>query len=78
MEKTLNAAINALVPKNDKHPLSQKELRLIKTFNSYGCNGIIREWLLHNCEDKIEDVAKTLYLCSTTNLHIETKTKDKI
>lgn len=69
-EKTLTAAIDAMIPKNENMPLTQTELKLIKTFNSYGCNGVIREWLLNDCKDKIEDVAKALYTCSTVNLHI--------
>lgn len=69
-EKTLTAAIDAMIPVNNNAPLTQTELKLIKTFNSYGCNGIIREWLLNDCEDRIEDVAKALYTCSTTNLRI--------
>lgn len=70
MEKTLNAAINAMIPENVDNPLTPKELKLIKTFNAYGCNGIIREWLVDECSDSIEDVANALYVCSTTNLRI--------
>ena len=58
MDKTLEASLNAMVPVDDKAFLTETEIQLIKTFNSYGCNGIIREWL---------------YKCSTVNLHIAHK-----
>ena len=70
MGKSLDASLKALVPINEKKPLSESELMLIKTFNCYGCNGLIREWLINDCKDSIEDVAKVLYKCSTMNLHI--------
>ena len=70
MRKSLDASIDAMIPMNEKEPFTDKELKLIKTFNCYGCNGIIREWLIDDCKDRIEDVARALYTCSTMNLRI--------
>lgn len=73
MDKTLEASLNAMVPVDEKALLTETEIQLIKTFNSYGCNGIIREWLINDCKENIETVAKILYQCSTVNLHIVKK-----
>ncbi|MGN1343578.1 MAG: TetR/AcrR family transcriptional regulator [Traorella sp.] len=70
MDKTLSLAMQSLVPLNKEKRLTSKEIKLIKIYNSYGCNGIIREWINNDCKDPIEDIASCLYMCSTMNLHI--------
>ncbi len=62
MERTLPLAFEDLVPCMKTYPsVSKKDQMFVRIFNIYGCNGLIKFWLLHNCEEPVEEMAEHLF-----------------
>ena len=45
-----------------KYPgISELDHEQVRVFNSYGCHGIIKQWLLRDCEEPIEEISELLF-----------------
>lgn len=62
MERTLPLAFEDLASCMKTYPaISKKDEMFVRIFNSYGCNGLIRFWLLDDCQEPVEEMAEHLF-----------------
>lgn len=71
IDRTATLSIDNLTPISKEYPAISKQDRLfVKMFNSYGCNGIIKLWLMNDCEEPVSDMAELLFRYTTRTLLI--------
>lgn len=62
MESTLSLATGRLMPLGRDYPaVSDQDRMCVRLFNSYGCNGLIKLWLLQDCQEPVEEMAEHLF-----------------
>lgn len=63
MNKLISLSLDKIIsPNNHFYPhLSGKNLTYAKLFNIYACVGLLHYWLIHDCEETIENMTQYLY-----------------
>lgn len=71
MEKTLSLAMDNLTCFSRDYPAVSEQDRLcVRLFNSYGCNGLIKLWLLNDCREPVEEMTEHLFRYTARLLQI--------
>ncbi len=62
MERSLPLAFQDLTPCMKAYPaVSGKDWMCVRIFNIYGCNGLIKNWLLNDCKEPDSEMAELLF-----------------
>ena len=62
VERTLPLAAEDLTSYMKTYPaVSKNDQIFVRIFNSYGCNGLIKHWLLNDCQEPVEEMAEHLF-----------------